>query len=147
MKLYSKSENVQQVKSFYDALSGGDLSTAFGILNPDLEWKEPNVPALWFRGIHYGIYTVRKEIFEPIFGKLANFEIQMKKLFEVGEHVIAIGHCKGISVATGKELDAAVAHIWTLKDGKATRIEACHDISKWLEAILEPSPVGERLAA
>ena len=89
MKLYSKSENIKQVKTFYDALSGGNLGAAFGILDPDLEWKEPNVPALWFRGIHYGADALRK----------------------------------------------------------AVRIEAFHDIGKWLEAIVEPVPVGERPAA
>jgi ketosteroid isomerase-like protein len=137
MKFHSESESIERVKAFYDAADRGDLSAATQVLDPDVEWREPNVPALWFRGIHYGAEAVRREVLEPVVAKLADFSMTMKKYFEVGSHVIVIGRYQGRVKTTGKKLDAPAAHIWTLWNGKVVRFEAYHDGAKWLEAFAE----------
>ena len=147
MKFYSKSENVKRIKVFYNGVARGDFTAACAVLDPDIEWKEPNVLALWFRGTHYGVEAVRKEVLDPMVARLASLEMRMKKFFEVGEHVIAIGHYHGRSKATAKELDAACAHIWTLRNSRPVRFEAYHDDAKWLELAKEATRPEERLAA
>jgi len=142
MKFHFEAESVGQVKAFYDAADQGDFGAASQALDPDIEWKEPNVPALWFRGIHYGAEAVRREVLEPMVAKIADFSMTMKKFFEVGSHVIVVGRYQGRVKTTGKELDAPTAHIWTLRNGKAVRFEAYHDGAKWLEATTETNQLA-----
>ena len=93
------------------------------------------------------IEAVRKQVLEPMAAKLAGLKMRMKRFFEVGEHLIAIGHYHGRSKATTKELEAASAHIWTFRNGKPVRSEAYHDEAKWLELAKETTKPDQRLAA
>jgi ketosteroid isomerase-like protein len=147
MRFHAEPESVKQIKVFYNGVARGDFTAACALLDPDIEWREPNVLALWFRGTHYGAEAVRKEVLDPMASKLAGLEMRMKKFFEVGEHVIAIGHYHGRSKATAKELEAASAHIWTLRNGRPVRFEAYHDDTKWLELAKEATRPEKRLAA
>jgi ketosteroid isomerase-like protein len=147
MDFYSESENVKHLKSFYDAVARGDFTAARQYLDPSLEWSEPEAPGLWFGGTHRGPDAVFKEVIEPAYGKIANFQVKLKKFYEVGEHVVVLGRFRGRTKMTGKDLDAPTAHIWTLRAGKAVRFQSCQDIARWLEALSEKPPQAERLAA
>ncbi len=47
-------QNIQLVKSFFEAASKTDLAGARAALDPNIEWIEPEVLGLWFGGIHRG---------------------------------------------------------------------------------------------
>ncbi len=112
-----------------------------------MEWIEPNVPGLWFSGTHRGAETVWKEVIGPTVAKIDKFRVNMKQFFGVGDHIIAIGCFHGRGKATGKELDAATAHVCTLRNGKIVRFEAFHDLDSWLEALGLAHAEPQRLAA
>ena len=147
MELFAQPENVKHLKSFYDAVARGDFTAARQYLDPNLEWMGPDVPGLWFSGTHRGPDALFKEVIEPAYGKISEFRVRMKKYYEVGDHVIALGRISGRNKMTGRELDAAVADIWTLRNGKAVRCQSCHEPAKWLEALVETPPQERRLAA
>ena len=42
--------------------------------------------------------------------------------FDAGDDVITFGHYHSRAKATGKEMTAGFAHIWSLNDGKAARL-------------------------
>src|SRR6516162_10019254 len=138
MKTLTKShgqENIRLAKLFYEAAGRGDMSHARKALAPNVEWIEPNIAGLWFSGTHRGADAVWKEVFAPISQKIEKFRVKMRKFYAVGDSVIVIGHLYGKGKATGKELDAATAHVWTFRNGKAVRFQACHDTESWLEAL------------
>jgi uncharacterized protein len=146
MKSHSQ-ENIKLVKNFYEAASGGACEPVRAALDPDVEWIEPNVPGLWFSGMHRGAEAVCKEVIGPTAEKIDNFRVNMKRFYTVGDHVIAIGYFKGRAKTTGKELDAATAHVCTLRNGKIVRFEAFHDSANWLEALGLVRPELQRMAA
>ncbi len=140
-------DNIKLLKSFYDAASRGDFSLIRNALDPTVEWLEPNVAGLWFSGMHRGADAVWKEVMEPTAGKIDQFRIKIKKFYPVGDHIVAIGSFHGRGKTTGKELDAATAHVWTLRNGRIVRFEAFHDAASWLETLGLMHPETHRIAA
>ncbi len=137
-------ENVKIIKSFYKAVMHGDNDTARRILDSNVEWIEPNVPGLWFSGTHRGPDEVFRKVMGPTSEKFSKFGVDIKKYFDVGDHVVAFGRFYGRGKMTGKDLKAATVHIWTFRDGRAVRFEAYHDTANWLEAL---GGTTERMAA
>ncbi len=140
-------ENIKLLKSFYEAASRGEVGPARDALDPNVEWIEPNLPGLWFSGTHRGIEAVFKEVIGPTTEKLERFRVKMKKFYAVGDHVVAVGSFRGRGKATGKDLNAPTAHVWTLRNGKAVRFEAFHDPARWREALGLAQPEPQRMAA
>jgi len=141
------SDNIKLIKGFYEALSSNDWSAARKVLAPNIEWIEPPVPGLWFGGRHLGADAVFKEVIEPTQGKFDKFQVKMKKFFAIGEHVIAVGSCRGRGKTTRIKLEAATAHVWTLCDGRAVRFEGIHDILEWQVALGLTLVQSNRMAA
>ncbi len=140
-------ENIKLLKSFYAAVSRGELGSARSALDPEVEWIEPGLPGLWFSGTHRGTEAVFKEVIGPSNEKIDKFRIKMKKFFAVGDHVVVIGSFRGLGKSTGKDLDAATAHVWTLRSGKAVRFEGFHDPTEWREVLGLAQPEPQRMAA
>jgi hypothetical protein len=140
-------QNIKLVKNFYATAACGDTGPGRYLLDPNMEWIEPKVPGLWFSGTHRGADAVWKEVFGPAPEKVENFKVTMKKFYALGDHVIAIGYIHGRNKMTGKTLDAAAAHVWTLREGKAVRLEAFHDTASWLETMGLAQAEPQRIAA
>ena len=88
-----------------------------------------------------------REVIQRIVPNFDGFSVDMTHFYDVGDHVIAVGSFHGRSKATGRELNAPTAHVWTFRNGKAIRFQAYHDPSKWANALgLEPGE-AQRLAA
>lgn len=140
-------QNIKLLKSFYDAVSRGDFSSAREALDSNVEWIEPEMPELWFSGTHRGAEAVWKDVIAPAIEKIHRFRVDIKKFFVVGEHVIAIGYFRGRSKLTGNNLNAPTAQVWTLRNGKALRYEVIQDPASWLETLDLANPEHQRLAA
>lgn len=84
-------ENIKLLKGFSAAVSRGELGSARSLLDPEVEWIEPGLPALWFGGTHRGADAVFKEVIGPANEKIEKLRVKMRKFFSVGDHVVAIG--------------------------------------------------------
>ena len=126
-----KRENVKLIRSLYRAIDRGDWATARQLVDPNIEWNEPHAPGLWFSGRHCGIDNVFREVIDPARDKFDNLHLKIKKLFPIGQHVVALGVFHGYEKTEGLLLEAPTAHIWTLRDGKAIRFEAYDDVLEW----------------
>jgi uncharacterized protein len=146
MKSYNQN-NITQLKHFYEAVSRGDYRAACDMLDPNVEWIEPNVPGLWFSGTHRGADAVWKEVFNPTAEKVDQFRVSIKRFYAVGDHVIALGYFHGHAKMTGKELDASTAHVCTLRNGKIVRFEAFHDIASVMDTLDLTHPKAQLMAA
>ncbi len=140
------SDKVKHLKSFYEAVARGNFNEARQHVDPSLEWVGPEAQNLWFGGTHRGVDAIFREVFEPSYGKIADFRLKWKRFYEIGDTVIAVGRITGRAKMTSRELDSPVAHIWTLHNGKAVRCQAYEDASKWTHALAEPA-TPQRMAA
>jgi uncharacterized protein len=58
-----------------------------------------------------------------------DFSVELLEVEELGEHVVASMRQRGRGKASGAEVDDHITHVWTLRDGRATRLQsfANHD--------------------
>jgi ketosteroid isomerase-like protein len=58
-----------------------------------------------------------------------DFSVELLDVEELGGHVVASMRQRGRGKASGAEVDDHITHVWTLRDGRATRLQsfANHD--------------------
>lgn len=116
--------NVEALERGYEALNRGDLSLVLELLDAEIEWHEP-APSP-DAGSHTG-----RESFERFFrGWLESFDgfrVEPEQVVARGDKLIAIVHQSGRGRSSGVEVDAHLAHVWTIRDGRAVRWEAVAD--------------------
>jgi ketosteroid isomerase-like protein len=112
---------VDQLCRGYQALNRGDASVVLELLDPDLEWHEPSPSP--DAGSHRG-----RESFERfIRGWIESFDgfrVEPEQVIERGGRLIAVVRQTGRGHASGVEVEARLAHVWTVEDGRAVRWEA-----------------------
>lgn len=140
-------QNISIVKDFYRALSNGNPAHARSVLAPEIEWIEPSPERLSFGGRHDGANAAFLEVIEEIHDSVRDFEIKPKKFFAVGDMVVVLGHSTGRGRITDLKLDAPTVHLWTLRDGKAMKFQAFHDVLEWQVALGLTSVQAGQLAA
>jgi uncharacterized protein len=117
--------NVETLRRGYAALNRGDLSAVLELLDPDIEWHEPaHSPDA---GTHRG-----RDSFERFLrGWMESFDgfrVDPERVVERGEDIVAVVHQTGTGRASGLEVEARLAHVWTVANGRAIRWEAVPDI-------------------
>ena len=56
-----------------------------------------------------------------------DFSVELLEVEELGEHVVASMRQRGRGKASGAEVDDHITHVWTLRDGRATRLQSFAD--------------------
>jgi ketosteroid isomerase-like protein len=130
-------ENVEVVRRIYDAWIAGDYETVVSAydaeirLNPDPEssWVGMDEDYLGPEGVRRYLRAVY-EAFE-------DYRPEIEQIIDVGEGrvlTLAVEHGRGRG--SGAQVQAArTAHLWTLRDGKAVRIDLFLDRERALEAV------------
>jgi len=110
--------NVDALRQGYEALNSGDLSEVHALLHPDIEWQEGRgAPEA---GVHCG-----RDTFETFLRNwlesFDDFRIEPEQIIEDGDRLIALVRQSGTGRASGIEVEARIAHVWTVNDGRAVR--------------------------
>jgi len=123
-------ENVEIVRSLYQAMNERDLARAGELVHPDVEWvPDSRVGEGPIRGRENVLqfFGDRAEMFDEI-------RVEVERIWEKGERVLAFITTTGRGHASGAEFEIRIGHLWTLRDGVVVRGEGYGDRSKALEA-------------
>jgi ketosteroid isomerase-like protein len=122
------------VKSLYEAAGRGEPGVLIGALHPQVEWYEaqgspyatgnPYVGPAAVGGLLGGIAT-----------DIADFRLEVVRVTDGGDTVVAEGRYTGKSAKTGKPLDAPFAHVWYLRDGVVVRFQQYTDTGQWSDVL------------
>jgi len=108
---------IDTIRTFYSALAVGDAASALGLMSADIEWV-----AMWpYKASGPGPQNVAEGVFVPLQKDWERFEIVPSEYLAEEDAVLSIGRFRGVHGATGKSVDAAYAHLWTVRDGQITR--------------------------
>jgi hypothetical protein len=116
-----EADNTKVVQAAYAAFGRGDIPTLLGYMADDIQWRPVlgtarHVP---FSGERQGKASVAE--FFKIVGESEDFEqFEPREFVAQGNTVVALGHYRAVSKATGKRFDADFAMVFTLRDGKVT---------------------------
>jgi ketosteroid isomerase-like protein len=130
-------ENVEIVRRIYDAAARRDAAAVMDLYDPEVELDASalgiaapaGADAGVFRG-HDGLRSLFRE-WHDAWGKI---QYDYEELIDAGEQVISVvtRHARGR--ASGVEVGRPFALLWTLRDGKVTRVVWFLDRADALEA-------------
>ena len=113
--------NVAALQRGYEALNRGDLSVVLELLDPDIEWHQPEPSP------EAGTHTGRDSFERFLRGWIDSFDgfqVEPEQVIERDDRLIAVVHQSGRGRSSGVQVDARLAHVWTVKEGRAIRWEA-----------------------
>ncbi len=123
-------ENVEIVRSIYDAGNRGDWDTAFRDAHPDFEVRLERAPSAEpLRG--------REDVQEWIQDLLAPFEssnAEPEEFFESDDQVVAFVAIRSRPHGSSAEVEVRVGHLWTIRDGTVLSLRTFPKREKALEA-------------
>ena len=127
-------ENVAVVRGMYEDFGRGDIPGVLAALDPEIEWIENDGEFMPQRGVHIGPEAVAENVLGVLPANFDEFAVVPLAFHDAGDVVVVEGRATGTSKAGGK-LDAPVAWVWTVRDGKAVRNANYHDTDAWREAL------------
>jgi ketosteroid isomerase-like protein len=130
-------ENVEAVRTLFDAAARRDSATVLALYDPDVEWDNTRGPmqglveAKVYRG-YEGLRHWWREFREPwesVWGEL-------EELIDAGDQVVSVGtsHARGKGSGVVVDLEHA-ATVWTFREGKIVRVALYTGRAEALEAV------------
>jgi ketosteroid isomerase-like protein len=102
--------------------------------SPDFVWDMSNFRGWPEQQTYEGVEGANAFLCEWI-GAWDHWEVEAEAFHSTGDKVVAIMHQRGQSKATGARVDMHYAQVWTLDEGKLTRMEMYSDQSEALKAV------------
>ncbi|HEU0023515.1 MAG TPA: nuclear transport factor 2 family protein [Thermoleophilaceae bacterium] len=111
---------VEVVREIYDRFRAGDMAGALALHHAEIEVHDrPEVPdPQVYRG-HDGVLAslgVSQAAFEGL-------DLVPEEFIGVGNRVVVVFRFTGTGRESGVPIDEQLAHVWTIRDGKALRME------------------------
>jgi ketosteroid isomerase-like protein len=130
--------NVNLLKSLYDAFGRGDIPAVLGAMSPDINWFQAEGNPYRPSGeVWVGPDTVLNNLFMRLGAEWDGFTVHPKAFHDAGDSVIVEARYTGTFKPTGKSMDAQVCHVWDVKDGKVSRFQQYVDTAK-LQEVMHP---------
>ena len=116
----------------YETFNAGDIEASLALFDPDIEWHTYIVPGPG-GGVYHGHDGVRELWTEAkkVFGGFKNIP---ERLFDAGDRVVAFILIEGVGAKSGVAVQARIAHVHTIRDGKVIRVESFEDRDEALRA-------------
>jgi uncharacterized protein len=125
-------ENLELARRGYEAFRSGSLEAVLDLLDPEIVWSEgTDVPE---PEVYRGHEGVRRQ-HEQFKAAWESFRIVPEDFIDAGDRTVVIVRIWARGRGSGAEVEARAAHVWTARDGKATRLEMYMDPSKALRAV------------
>jgi uncharacterized protein len=118
------SENVERMRAAYEAVGRGETDRIFDLMDPEVEISDrPEIPdPRTYRG-HEGVAQAlgqSDETFETL-------EFIPERFVEVENKIVVILLMRGRGRGSGVPVEDRIAHLWTLRDGRAYRLQVYSD--------------------
>jgi ketosteroid isomerase-like protein len=123
-------ENVEIVRSVYDALNRGDWDAVFRDMHPDFEMTTQRLDA----GTHRQREAVQG-LGEEYLAAFDNMAFEPEKFFENGDQVLVLLTRRARPKGGSADLVVRNGHLWTLRDGTILSMKSFPDPKEALEAV------------
>lgn len=123
--------DVENVEAIYRAWNRHDLPGVLRCLGRDVEIVQS--AELPWGGIHLG-HPGAQQFFAVIEAHLDS-RVEIERLIDAGDHVVALGRTVGKARATGLEVNVPLVHVWRFRDARVSRLDAFTDNTAILGAL------------
>jgi ketosteroid isomerase-like protein len=125
-------EDVELVESAFDAWNRGDIDSFAGHAADDVAWLEVSGRPEGAPTERRGRDRMRKSL-ESLFDAWESYQIEVERIEEAGERVLAVVREVARGRASGMEIDGRWGYLITVEDGRIVRIEAYRDAAQALQ--------------
>jgi ketosteroid isomerase-like protein len=125
--------NVELVKNLYDAFGRRDMATIGKLVAGDIEITQS--PELPWGGEYHGLEGLGK-FFATLMAHVKS-TLVFERFLDAGDHIVAIGRTRGTVVASGREFDVPIAHVWEVRDGLIVHFRPFIDNPTMLAALAD----------
>ena len=119
------------IRHGYEAYRRRDFSRVLGLMHPDIEIVQTELLP-W--GGHYRGLAQAQAFFGGLARHIEN-ELDVDAIVPAGRHVAVTGRTRGRVRRNGEEFNLPFVHLWTLREGKAARLECLVDTPGLLRAM------------
>ena len=120
-------ESVALVRGIYEAFAAGDVPGVLGRMSPDIVWNEAE-NFIYADGNPYrGPEAILNGVFARCIGEWDGFSAIPEEYLDAGDTVVVLGRYRGTNKATGRAMDAQLAHVWRVADGKVVAFQQYTD--------------------
>jgi len=128
-------QNSKTVEAFYAAMGRGDIPSALGVLDPQIEWREAENFLYADKSPYIGIDAVLSGLFARLGADWDGFAVVPEEIVDGGETVVAFGRYSGVYKATGANVHAQFVHAFYFKGGKVARFQQYTDTAQFKDAV------------
>lgn len=120
-------------RAIYAAFERGDMPGFFALMAPDMVWNE----ALGhpYGGRYVGADAIVQNIMMPLGTQWEGFSVTNDRFLADGDTVVVLGTYRGRYKATGKDVVAPFAHVWTIRGGKVLSLQQHTDTALFQNAV------------
>jgi uncharacterized protein len=126
--------NVATLRAGYDALNRGDLSRVMALIDDEITWDPgpltPDAGDTSSSGPAGFESLIRSWI-----DAFDDFRIEPLDVVEDGPYLVATVRQSGTGRGSGVDIAIEIAHVWTVRDGRAVRLESYANAGAAFEAI------------
>jgi len=117
--------NIDIVRAHYAASAQGNIGAMMADVSQQVRWTE--MAGFPCAGTWVGPQAVAENVFAVLGRDWIGYRFELQNLIDGGDRIIGVGSYHGTHRATGKAMQARVAHIWHLQDGKIVAFEQFTD--------------------
>jgi uncharacterized protein len=117
--------NIDIVRDHYAASARGDIGAMMAEVSPQVRWTE--MAGFPCAGTWIGPQAVVENVFTVLGQEWDGYRFELERLLDAGDNIVGIGTYHGTFRATGKPMQARVAHVWRLQGGSVVAFEQFTD--------------------
>lgn len=125
-------ENVETIRRGFEAYNRDGVEALLAFLDPEFEAvtaPELTVEPDTYRG-HEGI----RRYFESFYEVMEDIRFEPQELIDAGDQVVVLVRLRARGKDTGIEAEQSLFQVWTVRDGRAVRLETFAERSEALRA-------------
>jgi uncharacterized protein len=128
-------QNVDLMRSLYEAFGRGDVPTVLGAMDPGIVWNEAEGFPYADKNPYVGPNAVLEGVFARLGGEWDGFKVTLEEVLDAGDTVVTMGRYGGAYKKTGTRIHAQFAHVWRLRGGKIVRFQQYTDTLQATKAV------------
>lgn len=133
--IVSDPNNLNVVNAAYSAFAQGDVPAVLATFDEKIVWNEAEGNEYADNNPYIGPDAVANGVFGRVVSDWDGFTLKNIELHEMSNNqVLATLRYNGTNKKTKKAIDAQVAHLWTLKNGKITAFQQYVDTKQLADA-------------
>jgi hypothetical protein len=120
-------ETVELIRAVYSDFAAVNIPGVLAAMGPDMVWNEAeNFP--YADGNPYrGAEAILSGVFARLGSEWDGFAAVPEEFLDAGDTVVVLGRYRGTYKASGRPMDAQMAHIWRVREGKVAAFQQYTD--------------------